>query len=317
MSARYQPGERVSFWIEGEVSRRHAQDRHLWVALDDGEYVYVPFRAIESGALTVERRWPSYGKPQPGEVWENPNGLQVFAHKDSDGYTLMVSSTGARWDNEEQALDAVGPLRRVYPPVHEPAVPVVEDQDDEPVDERAAVVVGVRHLADLIEAHPDLPASRHNLGVSVYVNNMPHVGNDDEAGFTELRRIAAILGVEPDLRDEPGAMHPSVKLRLAGGVAYEATYITQAYRRGYKPVEPETVVDGSPSDLDGPPAAPTANGLCPYGGVRGDEHEYTSDCCEHNCADPWHLEDGGDRTGPCPGCGDEPAPSIPDGGEPS
>lgn len=146
--------------------------------------------------------------------------------------------------------------------VSQPAVPPVDVLGVEPVDGRAALVTGLRQLADLIEARPELPASAHNLSASLYVNNVPHIRDDDTLGFAELRRIAAILGVEPDLRDEPGAMHPRAILRLAGGVAYEATYITQAFKRDYAPVEPGppagveeiAVTGGSPSDLDVPTA---------------------------------------------------------------
>lgn len=194
--------------------------------------------------------------------------------------------------------------------VVQPAAPLVGVQADEPVavesvHDRAALVAGLRQLADLIEANPDLPASPHQLSATVYINSMPHIGNDDELGFAELRRIAGILGVEPDLRDEPGAMHPSVRLRLAGGVAYEATYITQAYKRGYKPVEPEPdVVDGSPSDLDGPPAPVLdAAGYLSCGCLGTDTEHSCRDQLDGERADEpefdgVHERDGGRAGGP-------------------
>jgi hypothetical protein len=113
-------------------------------------------------------------------------------------------------------------------------------------EQRAARIKGLRELADLLESTPELPFGHPTLQLSVHAILLPGVKTQDDA-FVELRRIAFLLGVEADLRDEPHAYHPHARLELAGGVVYEASYVTDAYKRGYKPIEPESTSDSAAS----------------------------------------------------------------------
>lgn len=117
-----------------------------------------------------------------------------------------------------------------------PAVATTGQPGDQPTDERAEQIAGLRELADYLEAHPGLPLGPYDVEMQIHVRNLPYMRDKDEpAKLAELARIAEVLGVDADLRDEPGSMHPHVTKTFRGGARYQAVYVTEAYKRGYKP----------------------------------------------------------------------------------
>ena len=64
-------------------------------------------------------------------------------------------------------------------------------------DTRAELIADLRALADTLERFPHLPAERW-ISAKVQYSILEEFG-DEEARVKEVRRIAAILGVEPDV----------------------------------------------------------------------------------------------------------------------
>lgn len=64
--------------------------------------------------------------------------------------------------------------------------------------ERAEKIAGVRELLDWLEAHPDVPMpSISSGGYASYYPNNSGGGQDVIPALAELRRVAAVLGVDP------------------------------------------------------------------------------------------------------------------------
>jgi hypothetical protein len=91
-------------------------------------------------------------------------------------------------------------------------------------DRRAALIAGLRDLADFLEAHPDLPLPFLGGGISYHAH-----GTDGEAR-AEVDRIAAILDVPAAARDNDDHYEAS---RDFGGVAYRAMAVRQDALRRY------------------------------------------------------------------------------------
>ena len=148
---------------------------------------------------------------------------------------------------------------------------------------RAALVAGLRELADWYAAHPDMPMPAYP-GFRHCV-----LGDDDAAGVAEVERIAEQLGMTAT-RDGNSA---SVK-RQFGGVAFEAFYVSRARSASYAAltsyrgsVVPETSAESEADAVDEP--APAA--------------------CEHPVLSDAEIRISGCRSGckvrACSGCGKE------------
>jgi hypothetical protein len=107
-------------------------------------------------------------------------------------------------------------------------------------DQRAALVAGLRELADFIEAHPDLPVPETFTETRVE----PHLHGTDEEDRAEVDRIAAIIGAVPETTR---GGHYQVSRKFGGGVTYRAIAIPNqemarwgalmSYDNAVKPVE--------------------------------------------------------------------------------
>ena len=255
MSARFEVGELVDITIRGaRVSDRHVQDKHLWLGVD-GDAFYLPVRMLANATVTVSHAAPKEWPPQPGDVWVNAHGAVLFASGgEFQDQLWMRDATGNVFEQPATALEHMGPLkldyRQGWSPAPEPAGPRTADEPVVVLDERAEAIAGFRELADFLEAHPDVPFDRYARRLQIHVSNQPHMrGKDEPAMFDELARIAGLLGVDADLRDEPDAAHPHATRAFRGGVQYQAVYVTKAYKRGY---QPETAAGATP---DTAPAA--------------------------------------------------------------
>jgi len=89
---------------------------------------------------------------------------------------------------------------------------------------RAALVAGLRELADFFAAHPDFPMP--------YCPDFTHcvLTDDDQAGMAELTVIAAGLGLPVDTTSN---RNPGVD-RQFGGVAYRAFYVSKESSRRHQ-----------------------------------------------------------------------------------
>lgn len=132
---------------------------------------------------------------------------------------------------------------------------------------RAEKIAGVRELADWLEANPDAPLPWWaDVTVMVSINNLDGMGGaSDEVRLAELVRIADLMGVTADLRDEPAAPHPHADKVFRGRTAYRLVLVTDAYRRDYKdiPGAGEEVVGPGAGSATAPaessPAGPVAS----------------------------------------------------------
>ncbi|KXK63395.1 hypothetical protein AWW66_03515 [Micromonospora rosaria] len=82
-------------------------------------------------------------------------------------------------------------------------------------DERAALIAGLRELADALEANPALPLPRAEISRSVLLDN-------DAAGQAEVARAAELLGTE--VVSDNGSAHTQ---RAFGGLTYEVFYVSR------------------------------------------------------------------------------------------
>lgn len=240
---KFEPGELVTVQIKGVRYGMTDPDHGVRFDGDDSGdlYLWIPPGVSHVIERVAPKEWP----PQRGDIWEDSDGDEWVARAglfEGDEYADFVplSTTTKKIDDAENVLHHFGPMRLVrrrgWTP--EPPVTEVDEPAPEQVDERAAIIAGIREVADYAEAHPDLPLDRYTFDAQWHVRNRIADPDDQDAAFAELRRIAAVLDIEPDLRDEPDAPHPNATRRFTGGVEYEAIYVTPAYRRGYKPAEP-------------------------------------------------------------------------------
>lgn len=260
MKATFTAGELVDILIRGARV----------VAFNSGYTTFAPKAGahitIETGSVGVDitrvapREWP----PQPGDVWEGTGGAQFFARTGEDGSAewLVPISGGSISSYPDEILASYGPLRLAYRKGWSPA-PAPAAEEPEKLDERAEAIAGMREMADWLESNPDVPLDRYVFSGQLHVGNQRNVrGKDEAAMFAELARIAAAMGVEPDLRDEPGASHPHATKTFRGGVKYHAVYVTEAYRRGHKPAAEDLAGEGgevaAPAGVSGAATAQTA-----------------------------------------------------------
>lgn len=110
---------------------------------------------------------------------------------------------------------------------------------DEITDRRAALIAGLRDLADWFEANPDVPVGPHP-----YLEYKHFPRGDDEAEFAEVVRVAELIG--EDVHTNASADRHFV-VKQFGPVAYEVLAISaramarhEAVFSYYGRVEPET-----------------------------------------------------------------------------
>lgn len=102
--------------------------------------------------------------------------------------------------------------------------------------ERDAAIAGLREAADYLEAHPELPVSRH-WDLTVHTGAATGIDSrDDAAGTAQVNAAADALGVEPS-----GTTHYRATRRF-GGIAYEVLHIDSRYMDEY---EAKTSYDGN------------------------------------------------------------------------
>jgi hypothetical protein len=250
-----------SLYVEGElvditVRARYAEQRasqHVFVA-DAGDEPY-ELAFPPAAQVRVKRVAPGEWPPQAGDIWADRDSCEWIGRVevvDGEAYPTLtlidITSGRANVSTADGVVDAFGPLRLVRRRNWTVGPANVRPESESDVDQRAALIAGARELLDFVEAHPELPFKEHTFDVQVFVKNLPDITREADA-FAELVRIADILGVEPNLEDSPGLPHPHASKRFSGGVTYEAVYVTEAYRREYKPVEPEAAEDPGSDEL--------------------------------------------------------------------
>lgn len=292
----YQVGELVDITINGARVEDDGTDARCLAVVIPGDIgtIDIPL----GPAVTVTRVAPPEWPPQTGDVWASTDDTEFMATlADVGRVVLRHAADGASWDHPENVLRAYGPMTLVRRRGWTPTPPAVVEPERA---ERAELVAGLRELADVLAAHPDLPA-RH-LGVDVCL------GPDE--GLPALRGWAEALDVEMSDGglDVDRRRHWRADARL-GALAVHVFHVTLP--------EPESV------DPDAWAAQVAQDGRAqsdPAPEPHGAEVP-----AEARCDDPWHGPFG-EPADNCPACGEQSigaalaelgGESVEDGGEPS
>ena len=116
-----QPGEHVDITIRGaRVSHRlrigdRSRETTFIIGTDGGadQYLTLP----DHPNVSVERRVPADGEPQPGDIWRDTTGERYFAYGDSNGGVAFCSAIKGytrSWTHLHAGL--CGPITLEYRP---------------------------------------------------------------------------------------------------------------------------------------------------------------------------------------------------------
>ena len=248
MSARYEVGELVDVLIRnGRIVEADATS--VMVEAKDMDAMWLDLNAVQVTRV-APKEWP----PQTGDVWEDAAGDQWFArtHPDVDGVSLssMDGRKFSGWD-AVTILEAHGPMRLVYrrgwSPKPEPAGPPADEPDRlVPEDPRAATILGLREMADWLEANPSVPLPWYSSSLTAYVDHDPATSTK-AASIEVLRRASEATGVELD-----ESMHLSLRKSFTGRVRYDAVLCNWATPD--EPDEPDESLPGAGEEVAGPGA---------------------------------------------------------------
>lgn len=169
--------------------------------------------------VDVTRVAPAEWPPQVGDRWFDRKGDEwVALFWDGAVRLYNIDADHTTREYPENVMESVGPMRldrrRGWTPAADttPAAP-----EPEQVDKRAAMVAGFRALADLLEAHPEIPMGA-SLGGQTYYLGL----GDDTKIRAAIERDAATLGVtlrERQHSTDPACIVISGDYPVGGGVA--------------------------------------------------------------------------------------------------
>jgi hypothetical protein len=293
MSARFQPDELVDVLLKG-VCVVTGGDPSLEIVYRGGDReLYALYIKADSPNLVVTRVAPAEWPPRIGDLWADAHGGEWWCrpeHTEADAEAYLQSQKGGI-DDPEWVMRQHGPMTLAYRKGWTPAPAADVDQADEAapkLDERSAVIAGIRELADFLEAHPGLPVNRYTVDARHYVRHDRNL-HTDEARHDELERLAAVMGVEPMPREAPyeGARHRLAVKKFSGGWGFEVC-LTDAYQQptdlapgGNEVAGPVLVGPATARDLAG--ALDADPGLLAdvhymAGGTKGDPGECAAWC---------------------------------------
>lgn len=221
--------------------------------------------------LTVERVAPPEWPPQVGDLWSGSGGMQWLVQRYHAGGgwrgERMVPADDGVSVGVDTFLSDYGPVKLEHRKGWSPR-PAVEVQasaapsrtygNEDPTAHRAAIVAGLRELADVFEAG-DVPIPTYTVSVGYGLSDR----SDQPAAVARLRRLAEVLGVEvTESLDADGDRHWSAE--RAFGAAKLRVYCIE-----YQP-QPEVpaAAESSPDQADEPQAGEpgTADAEPPEGG---------------------------------------------------
>ena len=100
--------------------------------------------------------------------------------------------------------------------------------NDPAPDRRAALVADLRALADWLEAHPEVPVPRWgSVEVTYHPAHDDHIA-DDDAAFSEVHRIAGLIGATVEEDSDRAAAY-----RAFGSAGYKAIAISSDHMARY------------------------------------------------------------------------------------
>lgn len=223
------------------------QSDMLDIVVDDAASLWAWAGAV--GAEIEEPRWSEQAKRWYQKAIATWHGYYV---------TVKTFDASTRGEPVRSGMAAVRAIAAETSPAgRDPESPLRFQRSPRPAsrgDQRAEAIAGFRELADFLDAHPEVPFDEYAPTLHLGVSNLPHMrGKDEPSILAELARIGDALGVEADLRDEPGAPHPHATKTFRGGVQYRALHVTEAYRRGYEAAD-ETLL--GVEEVAGPEVVP-------------------------------------------------------------
>jgi hypothetical protein len=197
-------------------------------AAGNAREVVVP---LPYAGVTIERAAPAEWPPQPGDLWEDRNHNLWFTSAGSiTGTIAMCADRNLRgsWSDPAELLDAVGPMRLAYRRGWTPATqttPAAPDPARMEAERRAEVIAGLRALADLLEARPELGC---NLGQIIW-----------DSGLDELPAWAEILGGQIKLSGYQQTTHHTVKGGRLRGLDLAPYHIVDKPYAAPEPIDPD------------------------------------------------------------------------------
>lgn len=213
-------GELITVVIRGaRVARKDSTDC-LWLDLGaklfDGHKPEPVFIANglpgQTATVTVERVAPAEWPPQVGDIWADCDETEWCAITNpSTGCVELQSTVGARgWQRSpDKIAQAIGPMtllrRRDWTP---PPAAARDQAGTVPVDERAALIAGLRELADLLESRPNLDFWPRVVGW--------FPGQSEQDAAFQIQAWAQALGASIEHRPHDHTIQHVVHAQLAG-----------------------------------------------------------------------------------------------------
>jgi hypothetical protein len=237
VSARYERNELLNVTLRGVRVVNQVADSVRVVGGEWPSSMFTIDLPVGHVDVTVRRAVPADGVPQAGDIWVDQFGGKYFVRAGVQDNVLLVpaavsSSSQVHWETLHAGPE--GPIKLLWREgwSPQPAAPAVEVPGDDPVDKQPSFAASLRILADWLDAHPDFPLPTWTAGISAALGSVDRV-----------REAASMLGAPvQDYVAESGKRHVVVE--------HEFGRISLRLSRVEDPV-----VDGSPSDLDGPPEA--------------------------------------------------------------
>ncbi|MFI6516982.1 hypothetical protein ACIBF1_15615 [Spirillospora sp. NPDC050679] len=92
---------------------------------------------------------------------------------------------------------------------------------------RAEFIAALRALADFLVVTPAMPVPLYSTGISLHTR-----GEDDDAEFAQVDRLAALLGVQVDDDTVNGGHYTAT--RSFGPINLKVVAVTNAFRASYE-----------------------------------------------------------------------------------
>jgi hypothetical protein len=153
----YVLGELVDVAIRGaRIEGKSVSTGELTIAVGADPEIVLPPSHLITITRVASAEWP----PQPGDIWSDRDGewMGMAAPPAKAAMLFPLDGENAYRQLADDVLREHGPLTLERRRGWTPAAPVAPEEPADPTEaeERTASIAGLRELADLLEAHPEL-----------------------------------------------------------------------------------------------------------------------------------------------------------------